>query len=268
VKLDDEEWQARLIEVGLRLRPRLFVFDPLARMKAAELNESAQNEISVAIEFMRTLRDETNAAVLFVQHTGHTGEHMRGSSDLETAWETRLRWKLDGQSREVTIESEHREAEPTAPFKYRIASDGLTRSMRFEAVEDDLTAGVREYLAEHPNASGNEVFKALGGNRAKVLALVKDHSSRVVPTAEYHPGTTPYEQRQGSGTPNPRFRGLGTTLTGAHLEVVPTAGTTVVFGDDFLPWLYERLERGLITEAEWHEADRAHRFVVAGRSSR
>jgi hypothetical protein len=33
--------------------------------------------------------------------------------------------------------------------------------------------------------------------------------------------------------------------------------------DDFLPWLYARLERGVITEGEWHQADQAHRLVVA-----
>jgi AAA domain len=33
VKLDDREWQERLIELGKTVRPRLFVFDPLARMK-------------------------------------------------------------------------------------------------------------------------------------------------------------------------------------------------------------------------------------------
>ena len=38
---------------------------------------------------------------------------------METAWETRLHWsKADS---EVTIKSEHREAEAAVPFKYRIA---------------------------------------------------------------------------------------------------------------------------------------------------
>jgi hypothetical protein len=36
-------------------------------------------------------------------------------------------------------------------------------------------------------------------------------------------------------------------------------------GDDaFLPWLYARLEQGLITEAEWHDSDYAHRLVARG----
>jgi hypothetical protein len=37
-------------------------------------------------------------------------------------------------------------------------------------------------------------------------------------------------------------------------------------GDDaFLPWLFARLEQGLITEGEWHNADHAHRLLVARR---
>jgi hypothetical protein len=110
VKLDDEEWQDRIC--GLyALRPRLIVFDPLARMKAPTRDESAQKEMAGVVEFMRDLRERHETTVLFVHHTGHQGEHMRGSSDLESAWETRLRWKRDGQASVVTVESEHREAE-------------------------------------------------------------------------------------------------------------------------------------------------------------
>jgi hypothetical protein len=211
VKLDDELWQARIIGDGLRLRPRLFVFDPLARMKAAELNESAQNEISVAIEFMRELREETGAGVLFIHHTGHTGEHMRGSSDLETVWESRLRWKRDGQASEVTIENEHRDAEGSGPFTYRISWDGLSRSMRFEAVETPFLTFVHSYLRDHPEASANEVYEAAEGQterpgRGKALSAIKD-----LREGGTEVGTTPEpplsEQRQESGTEPPSMRG-------------------------------------------------------------
>jgi len=37
-----------------------------------------------------------------------------------------------------------------------------------------------------------------------------------------------------------------------------------LIGDDgYLESLFDALERAVITEREWHEADRAHRFVVA-----
>lgn len=42
---------------------------------------------------------------------------------------------------------------------------------------------------------------------------------------------------------------------------------TLVIGDEgYLGHLYAALEAEVITEAEWHRADRAHRLVVARRS--
>jgi hypothetical protein len=179
---------------------------------------------------MRALRDETNAGVLFIHHTGHTGEHMRGSSDLESAWETRLRWKRDDQSPEVTIESEHREAEHGPPFKYRISWDGLTRSMRFEPVDDPYVAFVHEYLAEHPTASANDVYKVTEGredrpSRKAVLELVRTLRENGSDDGN-QPGTTPTEQRQGSGSREGLSEPPGTTLIVDPLEAVPEPGTT------------------------------------------
>jgi hypothetical protein len=135
VKLDDPGWQEELVAIGRELRPRLFALDPLARMKAPAREENAQTDMAVLVEFMRRLRDDTGAAVGFVHHTGHTGEHMRGSSDLESVWESRLTWTRDGQAAVITLKSEHREAEAAEPITYRIGWDGDTRSMRFGLAE-------------------------------------------------------------------------------------------------------------------------------------
>lgn len=135
VKLDSSEWQEELVQIGHSCRPRLYVFDPLARMKAPTREENAQTEMAVLIEFIRVLRDESGAAVCFVHHTGHQGEQMRGSSDLESAWETRLTWKRDGQSPNVTVTTEHREAESNDPVSYQIRWDPEQRTMRFAIVE-------------------------------------------------------------------------------------------------------------------------------------
>lgn len=288
VKLDDETWQAQITADCLRIKPRLIVFDPLVRMKASERKENAQEDMAPLIEFMRVLRDEAECAVAFVQHTGHQGEHMRGASDLESVWETRLHWKRDKQSSEVAIHSEHREADAAAPFKYRIAWDGLTRSMRFEAVGDPFETWLHNYLIAHPEASANDVYKASEHapnrpGRPRVLELVKEAREGGTET-QYHPSTTPSDQRAGSGTAEGAFRPLGTTPTGAPFEVVPRAGTTPsqselqdrptgwldgppLIGDPgYLEHLYAALEKGLITEAEWHQGDKAHRFVVEGRA--
>jgi hypothetical protein len=209
VRLDDAGWQKELVDAGKALRPRLFIFDPLARLKAPGRDESAQKEYAFVIEFMRHLRTQTGATVAFVQHTGHTGDHMRGTSDLESVWESRLSFRRDGGT--ITIKAEHREAEDAAELSYRLAWDETTRTIRLEATDDPIAT----YLAAHPDASANEVFKALGGNRPQVLEAVKRHREQLVPNA----GTTlvppPFGTPSASGTPEPPlpFRGEGSGTT-------------------------------------------------------
>jgi hypothetical protein len=290
VRLDDPDWQSRLVEFGLRVRPRLFVFDPLARMKSSARKENAQEEIAPLIEFMRSLRDETNAAVGFVHHSGHSGEHMRGSSDLESAWESRLQWKRNGQSSEVEVVAEHREQDAPTPFRYRIAWDGMTRSMRLEALDDPFVEFVRQYLVDHRDASGNEVYKSAEGRddrprRSDVLDLVRllresgSHDGN-------HPGTTPAEPKEGSGSPTPLFRGVGTTPTVATDEVVPEPGTALrpaplgdgvlvdesacpsppILGDlAFVEHIWTAHANGHVTDAEFEEALNAHELIRSAR---
>lgn len=188
VKLDDVGWQDELVAQGRDLQPRAFIFDPLARMKAASRDENPQKEMAPILEFLRQLRDDTAAAVWFVHHTGHQGDHMRGTSDMESVWETKLTWKRDGRSPEVSVLAEHREAGESDAIRYRIQWDHDTRTMRFRLIEDDVIARVRAHLDEHPDDSANDVWRALGGNRPQVLAAVK--TARQSGTErEYHLGT-------------------------------------------------------------------------------
>jgi len=143
----------------------------LARLKDATRNENEQTAVGAIIDFWRRLRDETEAAVALVHHQGHVGGHMRGSSDLESVWETRLTWARDGAT--ITLTSEHREAESGPELKYRLAWDDVTRTMRLPVVEDDLEQKVRQYLVEHPKASANDVAKAVEGNRQRILEIVR-----------------------------------------------------------------------------------------------
>jgi hypothetical protein len=174
VKLDDPSWQARLIVDAKAIGPRLIVLDPLVRMKGVGRDESAQKEMDVVVEFVRELREETGSAVCFVHHTGHQGEHMRGSSDLESVWETRLRWKRDGQSPLVDIESEHREAEAGPVVRYRIGWDTETRSMRFDAdTAPSLADRIVAHLLEHGAGTTDEVQKGVGVRKSDVLRTLE-----------------------------------------------------------------------------------------------
>lgn len=203
VKLDDTGWQNELLTIGREIKPRLILFDPLARMKSAHRDESAQNEMAAVIEYLRHLRDETDSAVSFVQHVGHTGDHMRGSSDLESVWETRLAWKREGESPIVELESAHREAESVGTIKYRIDWDHETRSIRFELETDPLEAVIADYLHQHPDASANEVDDNVEGNRKTILALVKRLRSEGGSEPPEPPGTTPLRAPVGVVPPTP-----------------------------------------------------------------
>jgi hypothetical protein len=161
VKLDDADWQHRLVELGQQVRPRLFVFDPLARMKAPGRDENDQGSMAVVIEYLRQLREETGAAVLFVHHQGKVGGTMRGSSDLESAWESRLSWRRDGNV--VDLEAEHREAETSPTLRYRLSWSSETRSLRLVASEGlaTLTDRIVAHLREHRDQTADQVAKAL-----------------------------------------------------------------------------------------------------------
>ena len=200
IRLDGPDWQARITDDCGGLDPSLIVFDPLARMKSPDRVENDQTGMAPLIEYLRQLRDDLDTTVCFVHHTGHQGDHMRGSSDLESAWETRLQWKRDGQSPIVTIESEHREAEAGDPLQYKIGWDAQTRSMRFDAVVDTTLARVAAHLRDHPDDSGNKVFEAVGGTRAEVLANVKSLREQGGTEPSYHPRTTTPEAPLAGGT--------------------------------------------------------------------
>jgi hypothetical protein len=164
VKLDEPGWLDELKRLADQIEPRLFVFDPLARMKAASRDENKQTDMAVVIEAARALRDHAGAAICFVHHVGHGGGNMRGSSDLESFWETRLTWEREGQSLDVDLRSEHREAEAGPPVRYRISWDGATSTMRFDAGDPSaptLAERILEYLEGHPKSKAREIASGI-----------------------------------------------------------------------------------------------------------
>jgi len=173
VRLNDEKWQEALLTAGRDLRPRAIFLDPLVRLKGAAVDENQQKELGAVLDYMRLLRDESGAAVAFVHHTGHEGTRMRGSSDLAGYWESAVTVKK-GTEGERTIQAEHREAEASPTIVYRADFDPTTNSTRLKVVDGSPRERVTAYLADHPDASANEVFEAVGGNRATVLKLVPE----------------------------------------------------------------------------------------------
>jgi hypothetical protein len=205
VKLDDASWQNRLLDAANAIKPRAVFLDPLVRLKGAR-DENSQKDMEPVLEYMRVLRDESQAAVLFAHHMGYAGQHSRGSSDIEGFWESKLTITKKDGVRHVT--SEHREAEDGEPWEYRLSWDGLTRSMRLVAEGRPVDSDVVSYLAANPTASATEVYEALGGRKQNVLAAVRrcrEGGSQLREPV----GTTPAEAPSEGGSPDPLFRGVG-----------------------------------------------------------
>ena len=117
VRLVDDgraDWPERIRQAVREIEPAAVLFDPLARMKGAA-DENSQKELTPALDFMRELRDLGKCTVGFVHHAGHANDgRMRGTSDLEAYWESKLTIRRRGST--CTLSAEHREAEAAEPL--------------------------------------------------------------------------------------------------------------------------------------------------------
>lgn len=161
VRLNEPLWRERLLAAAKELQPRAIFLDPLARLKGADVDENSQVEMATVLDFLRDVRDASGAAVVFVHHTGHAGARLRGTSDLEGYWESKV--VVDRDEHGVcTLRGEHREAEATEKHRYRVAFDEAAPSVRLELLVDESVADgggrrERDYRAE--------VVKLIGDGR-------------------------------------------------------------------------------------------------------
>ena len=186
VRLDDYDWQERLRETAQAQPWRMIAFDPFARVKG-HTDENVQREVGVVLDFLRELRDLSQAVTGYVHHTPHDGGRQRGSSDLESYWESKLTLAGDEGQR---IEAEHREAEAVG-FRFSVRVHPETETVRVEAFADGLEERVRDYLHEHAGASGNDVVTALGNEPAAHARSCPASEALGGSESPEPPGTTP-----------------------------------------------------------------------------
>ncbi|MET7458087.1 AAA family ATPase [Streptomyces sp. NPDC005574] len=82
------EWDT-LIEAMRRLAPSMIVIDTQARVSVG-VEENSAKELGLVVDRMEQLRAATGACVLVIHHTGHVGEHGRGSSSAKGALQSEL----------------------------------------------------------------------------------------------------------------------------------------------------------------------------------
>jgi hypothetical protein len=187
IRLDDPKCRAWLLSETEQIRPALTITEPLVRLKGADTDENDQRSIGRILDFFGEVRDRSGGAVLFAHHSGHYGNHSRGSSDIEAMWESKI--VIDRRNGKRYIRAEHRDAEPSDEFGLRLDFDEDTRSVRLvldrgkiEASETDndtaskLSEKTRKRIRELHAAdlSANEIHKLVGGSRPNVLAYIKN----------------------------------------------------------------------------------------------
>ncbi|MFF3151874.1 AAA family ATPase [Streptomyces sp. NPDC057910] len=96
VQAMSDEWDT-LIEAMRRLEPTMIVVDTQARVSVG-VEENSAKELGLVIDRMEQLRAATSACVLLIHHTGHVGDHGRGSSSAKGALQSELHVSKKGDS--------------------------------------------------------------------------------------------------------------------------------------------------------------------------
>jgi len=172
IRLDQSEGRERLMTEASRINPVAIFLDPIVRLKG-DADENSQAEMAPILNYMRDLREEIGASVVFVHHTGHKEtERMRGSSDFEAYWETRIRVERKKDDT-VTLTTEHREAEADAPVIFRLDYEPADESIRLQPIDRDTENEMRvellDYVEANPSMTGKDI--SVGVNRAKAATL-------------------------------------------------------------------------------------------------
>jgi AAA domain/DnaB-like helicase N terminal domain len=206
VRLNEPRWQRRLREAATAIGPRAVILDPWVRIKGAAVDEKEQREVGEVLDYLLGLREATGAAVITSAHTGHEGGHIRGSSDIEAVWESRLTLTYDRQTKVHTLSAEHREAEESSKLCYRRRPDHETGTLRLEPIDgpEEQAAQNRRETIRHQalrfmgrtegDPTMTEIVAAVTGKaqyvRAEVEAMVAEGVLERAPAAlGDHPDT-------------------------------------------------------------------------------
>jgi hypothetical protein len=185
VRLDDRTWQDRLNEQVRALRPVAILLDPLARLKSDDRDEDSQHQMAPVVSFLRELRESSDGIVAFVHHVGHREGRLRGTSDLEAVWDTKLSLRRSGNI--VELASEHRDAADANKLRYRVAVSELEQALRLVTTDDPVESqwAVLDYLHVHSESPRDEIVKGLGRRREDTLRAINEllESGRLVRAA-------------------------------------------------------------------------------------
>ena len=124
MRLDIDCDREKLFDTVERVRPKLVILDPLARLH--RVNENLSCEIAPLLAALRTLQRRFETAVALVHHARKSphlraGQALRGSSDLH-AWGDSYLYLARSRGSRLQLSAEHRSAPQTCPVDLQLRS--------------------------------------------------------------------------------------------------------------------------------------------------
>jgi hypothetical protein len=139
---------------------------------ALDLDSGAGGDAARAVAALRSLQPVGGATVA-IHHCGHDASRMRGAYALLASADTELHI-ADG----IVSTRKQRDLPSDLRVSYSVVPmDGTVIAGYGGAVappRDDVRERVCAYLAAHPDASASAVWRAVGGNRGRILSVVAD----------------------------------------------------------------------------------------------
>ncbi len=173
--LDAKDVEAFLERLrSLPEKPALVVVDTLAWAMAGG-DENAVKDLMLVLQAARRIRDEFDATVLIVHHTGKSGEAERGSSALRAGADTMLKLTVDGSRIKLEVDKQ-KDAPPPKPrlFKLEPVAVGGQKGQGDDAEIDLATSCVLIEAAAAPGAEEDPLGLHLTLNQRKGLVALRD----------------------------------------------------------------------------------------------
>jgi hypothetical protein len=141
---------------------------------------------------------------------------MRGTSDLESVWESRLTFKRDSDNGLVTITAAHREEEDSNALVYELDFHRDTRTIRLRSTVPPLAERILDYLRDHGPTGTEDLAQGIATRTSDVRRTLAELEAL---------GTTcrgPSGKRDALGRPNTQK--VWHLNNQATLQVVPEPG--------------------------------------------
>jgi hypothetical protein len=188
--------EAEALSAAIRELPepiRLIVVDTASRNMAGA-DENSTKDMSALVASLDKLRAEFGTAVLAIHHTGHENkERERGSSALRAAADVSIFARRGDTPLTVRLKcAKVRDAAEFAPSVVRLEpTAGTLVAAAAVTAAEAVEQAVRDHLAKYPDASQNDVEKAVTGKSDDIRAAYR----RVRPSAPHPRGAPPDKVR-------------------------------------------------------------------------